>query len=195
MQRDGKPTVSSRELGAGLGLTDAQVRKDLGCFGQFGQPGVGYQVVDLIERIPRILGADKTRNVLLVGAGRLGTALARYKGFAGKRLRLVGVLDDDPQQIGRDLGPECDLWVRSMDDLESLVAEHRVRLAIICVPAASAQRVADRLVATGIKGLLNFAPVSLSAPGDVALSGVDLAVQLEQLSFQVGLRDTGAEAD
>ena len=194
MHREGKQTVSSRELGAGLGLTDAQVRKDLACFGQFGQPGVGYQVVDLIERARRILGADKTRNVLLVGAGRLGTALSRYRGFADKGFRLVGVVDDDPQQVGRDLGPECDLRVQSMDELESLVVEHEVRLAIVCVPAASAQGVADRLVAAGVKGLLNFAPIAVSTPDDVALAGVDLAVQLEQLSFQVGVLDAGAQA-
>ena len=187
MQRDKKATVSSKELGEVLSLTDAQVRKDLACFGQFGQPGIGYQVSDLVGRIRGILGADRPRNVVLVGAGQLGTALTRYKGFGDKGFRLVAVFDKDPEQIGREAGPKQDLVVRSMDELESVVAEYKVRLGIICVPASSAQDVADRLARAGVKGLMSFAPVTLKVPEGVAIAGVDLAVQLDQVSFQVGV--------
>jgi redox-sensing transcriptional repressor len=193
MQGAGKSTVSSRELGAALGLTDAQVRKDLACFGQFGQPGIGYRVAALAAQVRSILGADKPRNVVLVGAGRLGSALAGYEGFGEKGFRLVGIFDEDPERIGRYLGPEQDLVVRSMDDLEAMVSEQHVRLGIVCVPASTAQSVADRLVAAGVKGLMNFAPTTLKVPADVALSGVDLAVQLEQVSFQVGVLAAGGE--
>ena len=193
MQQSGKSTVSSKELGAALDLTDAQVRKDLAWFGQFGQPGIGYRVGDLAARVRSILGADKPRNVVLVGAGRLGSALARYEGFREKGFRLVGVFDEDPERIGRDVSPEGDMVVRSMDDLEAMVSEQNVHLGIICVPASTAQAVADRLVAAGVKGLMNFAPTTLRVPADVALSGVDLAVQLEQVSFQVGALAAGSE--
>jgi redox-sensing transcriptional repressor len=187
MQEEGKATVSSKELGEALSLTDAQVRKDLACFGQFGQPGIGYQVSDLVGRVRGILGADRPRNVVLVGAGQLGTALTRHKGFGDKGFRLVAVFDGDAERIGRAAGPDLELVIRSMDELDSVVAEHKVRLGIICVPATSAQEVADRLTKAGVKGLMNFAPVTLKVPEGVAVTGVDLAVQLEQVSFQVGV--------
>jgi len=185
LKSNGIDTVSSKKLGDVLGLTDAQVRKDLGHFGQFGKPGIGYGVERLIQGVRHILGTDRTWAAVLVGAGRLGNALARYKGFHAKGIRLVAVLDNDPELIGTSLGPESSLMVRSLDDLETVAAANNVLLGIVCVPAKVAQEVVDRLVAAGVKGILNFAPVALSAPKGVAVRGVDLAVQLEQLSFQV----------
>jgi redox-sensing transcriptional repressor len=183
-KRQDRRTVSSRQLGESLGLTDAQVRKDFAYFGQFGHPGIGYTVDDLINRVKHILGTDKTWNVLLVGAGNLGRALLAYRGFEEKGFHLAAVFDADPAKIGQQVGV---LTIQSLAQLPAAVEKHGIRLAIIAVPADAAQQVADQLVAAGIRGLLNFAPVSLNVPESVALNAVDLAVQLEQLSFQVNV--------
>lgn len=183
MRKD-RRTISSKQLGESLHLTDAQVRKDLAYFGQFGHPGVGYRVEDLIAQVRRILGTDKTWNVLLVGAGNLGRALLAYKGFAAKGFKLVAVFDADPAKIGKRYGP---FIIQSTADLGRVVPEQNIRMAIMAVPADSAQKAADELIKAGIRGLLNFAPVSLEVPANVAINSVDLAVQLEQLSFQVNV--------
>jgi redox-sensing transcriptional repressor len=180
----GRRTVSSKQLGASLNLTDAQVRKDLAYFGQFGHPGIGYRVDELIAQVKHILGTDKLSNVLLVGAGNLGRALSAYHGFDAKGFRLVAVFDNDSAKVGQKHG---DFSVQPMSQLQEVVAKLNIRLGIIAVPADVAQEVADQLIAAGIRGLLNFAPVSLHVPADVAINAVDLAVQLEQLSFQVNL--------
>ena len=176
-------TVSSKQLGDSLNLTDAQVRKDLALFGQFGHPGIGYRVDELVGQLKHILGTDQTWNVLLVGAGNLGRALTAYRGFDAKGFRLVAVFDNDPAKVGTDAGGFA---VQPLNDLRSTVDARRIRLAIVAVPPEAAQGVADLLVAAGIRGLLNFAPVSIRLPPEVAMNAVDLAVQLEQLSFQVG---------
>jgi redox-sensing transcriptional repressor len=182
--RKGRRTISSKQLGQSLNLTDAQVRKDLAYFGQFGHPGIGYRVDDLIAQVRRILGTDKIWNVLLVGAGNLGRALMSYKGFDAKGFRLVAIFDNDPNKVGKRQGP---FVVESLNDLRSVIDHHAIRLAMIAVPADAAQEIADKLVEAGIRGLLNFAPISLNVPADVALNAVDLAVQMEQLSFQVNV--------
>jgi redox-sensing transcriptional repressor len=182
--RKSRKTVSSKQLGESLKLTDAQVRKDLAYFGQFGHPGIGYLVDDLIGQLRKILGTDKTWNVVLVGAGNLGRALLAYKGFNAKGFRLVAVFDNDPTKVGRKLGA---FQIQPLTDLALTVQKDNVRLAIMAVPADYAQDVADQLVAAGVRGLLNFAPVSLTVPPEVALNSVDVAVQLEQLSFQINL--------
>jgi redox-sensing transcriptional repressor len=182
--RNGRRTVSSRQLGESLRLTDAQVRKDLAYFGQFGRPGIGYRVDELIAQVKRILGTDKTWSVVLVGAGNLGRALSAYRGFESKGFHLVGVFDNDPGLVGKRLGPYA---VQPLSDAPAMVQQHAVRLAMLAVPADHAQQVADFLINAGVRGLLNFAPVSLTVPPSVAVNSVDLAVQLEQLSFQVSL--------
>jgi redox-sensing transcriptional repressor len=183
-------TISSKQLGESLGLTDAQVRKDLAYCGQFGHPGIGYRVDELITQVRRILGTDKTWNVLLVGAGNLGRALSAYRGFDAKGFRLVAVFDTDPTKVGHQYG---DFVVQPIKEIQAAVRDHNARLAILAVPADAAQEVADLLVDAGIRGLLNFAPVSLNVPSDVALTTVDVAVQLEQLSFQVNAADVTAK--
>src|SRR5687768_12824991 len=182
-KKDGR-RISSKQLGESLGLTDAQVRKDFAYFGQFGHPGIGYRVDDLIAQVRRILGTDKTWNVLLVGAGNLGRALLAYRGFDQKGFRLVAVFDADPGKVGKKHGG---FVIQSLAEMAATVQKQSIKLGMIAVPADSAQDVADQLVAAGVRGLLNFAPVSLTVPPDVALNAVDLAVQLEQLSFQVSL--------
>jgi redox-sensing transcriptional repressor len=158
------------------------VRKDLAYFGQFGHPGIGYRVADLIGQVKRILGTDKVWPVLLVGAGNLGRALLAYNGFQAKGFQLAAVFDSDPAKIGHKAGP---FPIQPLSELHDTIQKQSIRLAIIAVPAEAAQEVADQLVAAGIKGVLNFAPVSITVPPQVALNAVDLAVQLEQLSFQV----------
>ncbi len=183
-KRKDRRTISSKQLGESLGLTDAQVRKDLAYFGQFGHPGIGYRVDELIGEVKHILGTDKSWNVLLVGAGNLGRALGAYHGFNAKGFNVVAVFDNDPAKIGKKLGQ---FTVQPLSEMPAAVQKLGIRLAILGVPADAAQDVADQLIAAGIRGLLNFAPVSISVPRDVALSTVDVAVQLEQLSFQVNV--------
>ncbi len=182
--RKERRTVSSKQLGESLGLTDAQVRKDLAYFGQFGHPGIGYRVDDLISQLRHILGTDKTWNVVLVGAGNIGRALSSYRGFNAKGFRVVAVFDNDPSKVGRKLGP---FTIQPLSAIPATIERETVKLAILAVPADSAQEVADQLISAGVRGLLNFAPVSLSVPRDVSLNAVDVAVQLEQLSFQVNV--------
>ena len=183
-KRKDRRTISSKQLGESLGLTDAQVRKDLAYFGQFGHPGIGYRVEELISQVRHILGTDKTWNVLLVGAGNLGRALMAYNGFEAKGFALVAVFDNDPNKVGRQINRYT---VQPLDQLQETIRQQSIRLAILAVPADHAQQVADQLVEAGIRGLLNFAPVSITVPPDIALNAVDLAVQLEQLSFQISL--------
>jgi redox-sensing transcriptional repressor len=185
-QKKGRRTISSKQLGVVLGYTDAQVRKDLAHFGQFGHPGVGYRVEELITRLRRILGTDKTWDVILIGAGNLGRALLAYQGFDSKGFRMVGVFDSDPRKVGTQLG---DFVVRGSSTMVQFVRENSIRLAVMAVPADVAQDVADDLVTAGVQGILNFAPVALIVPPHMALNSVDMAVQLEQLSFQVSVAE------
>jgi redox-sensing transcriptional repressor len=190
-KRKDRRTVSSKQLGESLGLTDAQVRKDLAYFGQFGHPGIGYRVEDLIRQVRKILGTDKTWSVLLVGAGNLGRALMAYRGFEKKGFRLTAVFDADQLKIGKKQGS---FIVQSLSDLASTIQRQGIRLAIIAVPADHAQAVADQLVSAGIRGILNFAPVQINVPPTIGIGAVDLAVQLEQLSFMVNFGMTAGSS-
>ena len=180
--RDGHETTSSTQLGNVLGFTDAQVRKDLAYFGQFGYPGIGYRCHELIGAIKQILGTNQPWPVAVVGAGNLGRALLRYRGFAHQGFEIVAVFDNDPAKAGQLLEGVA---VEPLDKLDQLVKQLGIRLAILAVPAPAAQEVADQLVAAGIDGLLNFAPVTIALPDTVSTVGVDLAIELEQLSFAV----------
>lgn len=180
--RDGKETTNSSQLGSKLGLTDAQVRKDLAYFGHFGNPGVGYRCDVLIDAIRKILGTDKQWGAALVGAGNLGRALLGYRGFQQQGFRITAAFDADPAKIGTQIEG---VRVHSLDSLSQVVSAHRIRLGIIAVPAAESQSVAERLVEAGVEGILNFAPVTLALPDRISRVGVDLAIELEQLSFAI----------
>ena len=180
--RDGHETTSSNQLGSLLGFTDAQVRKDLAYFGHFGYPGIGYRCDELIDAIRRILGTDKGWPVGMVGTGNLGQALLGYRGFGNQNFRIVAAFDVDPAKVGKLIN---DVPIHHLDDLAEVVRKHRIKLGMIVVPAAAAQNVADRLVAAGIEGIVNFAPVTINLPNRVSHVGVDLAIELEQLSFAV----------
>jgi redox-sensing transcriptional repressor len=183
--RDGRSTVSSSQLGKLLGVTDAQVRKDLAYFGHFGHPGIGYRCDELIAEIRRILGTDRQWIVTMVGVGNMGRALLRYKGFAEQGFRIVAAFDSDPRVIGTKIEG---IPVYDPAQLRDVIRTQRIQLGMITVPAPHAQGVADQLVAAGIEGIVNFAPVTLSLPERVGLIGVDLTTELEQLAFSVANR-------
>ncbi len=172
-------TISSAELGERTNLSDAQVRKDLGYFGQFGVSGSGYDTAELKKALEKILGKDKTWNVAVVGVGHLGSALLSYTGFERHGLEIVAAFDTDPEKVGKLDG----LTVRAIDELPKTAADKKISIAIIAVPAENAQEVAERLVGAGVKCILNFAPVSLNTPEDVKVKNVDLSRELETLSY------------
>jgi redox-sensing transcriptional repressor len=183
LARRGVEKVSSRQMARDLHVTDAQVRKDLAYFGQFGRPGVGYRVEPLREELRRILGTDHPWNVIVVGAGDLGRALLRYRGFRRKGFHIVAAFDIANSKVGRKVGS---VPVHHMEEMPRIVREQDVKLAVVAVPAESAQEVTDALCGAGVRGILNFAPATLETPEGVAVGPVDLAAHLEQLSFQAG---------
>ncbi len=187
----GQTTVSSRQLGESLKLTAAQVRKDLAYFGQFGRPGVGYQIRELAEHLRSILGTDTVSNVAIVGVGSLGRALLRYRGWRKKGFQVVAAFDVAPSRVGKRSG---NIVIQHISRLPATVRKGHIRMAILAVPAVVAQKVAELLCRCGIEGILNFAPLTLAVPEGVAVVAVDLAVQLEQLNYLVNTFQPGAEA-
>jgi redox-sensing transcriptional repressor len=183
--RAGRATVSSSQLATLFGFTDAQVRKDLAYFGHFGHPGIGYRCDELIAEIRRILGTDRQWTVTMVGVGNMGRALLRYKGFSAQGFRIVAAFDRDARVVGTQVEG---IPVYDVSQLSEIVRQERIQLGMITVPAAQAQQAADQLVAAGISGIVNFAPVALSLPENIGLVGVDLTTELEQLAFSVANR-------
>jgi redox-sensing transcriptional repressor len=182
LEAAGQETISSGQLGTLLGFSDAQVRKDLGFFGQFGYPGVGYRCDELIRAMRDILGTNQPWNVAMVGVGNLGQALLGYRGFGRQNFTIVAAFDADPTKVGQVVQG---LTIQPVEELADTVREKQIRLGMIVVPAAQAQEAADLLVAAGVEGIVNFAPVTLALPPHVQNVGVDLAIELEQLSFAV----------
>lgn len=179
---EGVQTISSGQLGDDLGITDAQVRKDLAYLGHLGYPGIGYYPQELIAVIKRVLGLDRTWPVVLVGVGNLARALLRYRGFAAQGFHIVALFDADPAKIGQTFEG---LAVEPVERLTEVAAGTGAQLGIIAVPAEAAQKVAEQLTAAGIRGILNFAPTIIRVPPGVSLVAVDLTIQLEQLAFLV----------
>ncbi len=182
--RHGIIIVSSGDIAEGVGVSPAQVRKDLAYFGEFGTRGVGYNVSSLYQQIRRILGLNREWLVVLVGAGKLGSALARYQGFLSRGFRIIGVFDNDPKQFGRKLNGTT---IMPISQLDEVVQREGVEIGIITVPAGAAQEVADRLAAAGIKAILNFSPRVLNVPSRIVVRSVDFSVNLEVLTFNLGL--------
>jgi redox-sensing transcriptional repressor len=173
-------TVSSEELAAMAGVNSAKLRKDLSHLGSYGIRGVGYDVATLAEQISRTLGLTVHRSVALVGVGNLGEALAHYAGFASRGFRIAALLDADPGRIGQKIN---ELEVQDIGELESIISANGITIAVLTVPGSVAQDVCDRLVAAGVTSILNFAPIVLSVPDHVDLRKVDLAAELQILSF------------
>jgi redox-sensing transcriptional repressor len=190
--REGVTRVSSSLLGESLGVTDAQVRKDLASLGNLGQPGIGYTAPELIAAIRRALGIDREWLAALVGVGNLARALLHYHGFAERGFRIVALFDTDPAKVGEPVG---DLVIHPLEDMARVIADTHADLGILTVPAESGQAVAEALVAAGVRGLLNFAPGVLRLPPGVSVVSVDLTVQLEQLAFLVQLNDSEARRE
>jgi redox-sensing transcriptional repressor len=185
VERKGIITISSGDIAEGVGVSPAQVRKDLAYFGEFGIRGVGYNVKDLHRNILKILGLSNEWNVCLVGLGNLGLALSTYRGFKDRGFNITTIFDNDPEKIG---GNVDGVEVLPTSMIESVVKQRKVQIGIITVPGSVAQEIADKLVAGGISAILNFAPVVLNVPPEIELRNVDLSVNLEVLTFNLGVR-------
>jgi redox-sensing transcriptional repressor len=184
----GTETVSSETLAELGGLTSAQVRKDLSFFGTFGVRGRGYAVEALREELARILGLDRAWRAVVVGAGRLGSALTAYPEFRAQGFHIVGAFDRDPDRIGVRIG---EVEVQPIDELEGFARREGVAIGVIATPGSAAAEAAGRLVRAGIRGILNFAPVALDVPEEVTVRYVNLAIELEGLSFAITEQGAG----
>lgn len=180
LQRESVPKVSSKELAERLDANAAQIRKDFSYFGEFGVRGVGYEVTYLIGELSRCLGLDQQWNVVIVGAGKLGGALARYRGFREEGFKLVGIFDSSRYVVGTEVDG---LVVRHDRELADFIRENNVHVAIVTVPAEAAQLVVERAVEGGIRGILNFAPVRMAPVPGVFVRQVDLSTELMVVSF------------
>jgi redox-sensing transcriptional repressor len=183
LESQGQKTVSSHELAERFHLNSAQIRKDLACFGEFGTRGVGYDVSRLKEALVQTLGIDRTRNIIIAGAGNLGMALADYAGFNSNGFHIVAMVDADPGKIGR--ASRAGIPVMAWANLSDIVRKNRVEIGIIAVPAEGAQTVYDALADAGIRAILNFAPVQIRLRDGVKVKSVDLRINLESLSFHI----------
>jgi len=189
----GVGTVSSQDLATRAGVNAAKVRKDLSHLGSYGTRGVGYEVDHLVHEISRELGLTQDWPVIIVGLGNLGQALANYRGFDARGFRVAALIDADEKKRGRRVAGTT---VEGLDALERVVAEREIAVGIIATPAGSAQEVADLLVAAGVRSILNFAPTVVTVPDDVSLRKVDLAMELQILSFYQSRRaDSSDTAD
>ena len=187
----GIKTISSQALAEQFNLNSAQIRKDLGYFGEFGVRGVGYYVNDLRDHITKILGLNRPHRVGIVGAGRLGTALANYNGFGRSNFTVVALFDNDDQKIGRLIG-DTEILVLDVERLGKVVRDELIDVMVIAVPARVAQKVLNQIMSAGIKAVLNFAPASLNSRKGVKVKTVDLTTSLESLSYFLARPQTGA---
>jgi redox-sensing transcriptional repressor len=181
----GVETVSSGALASRGGTTSAQVRKDLSFFGSFGKRGLGYPVPELANRLREILGLKQRYQVGMIGAGKIGSALVQYRGFKQRGFDIVAIFDSDPAKIGKQWNG---LTIQDIATLEAEFARRPLGMAVLVTPADAAQPVTDRLVALGVKAVLNFAPVQLVVPDDVVVKTVNLALELETLSYALANR-------
>lgn len=182
IQQEGIEVISSEELGRRIGVTPEQIRKDLASFGEFGKKGVGYFVRELIRNISEILGLHRNWNIAIVGAGHLGWALANYRNFTSIGFNLVAVFEADPVKVGQYING---VEVSSVGKLEEIVKARNIHIGVITVPAHHAQEVANRMVAAGIRGIWNFAPVKLNVPDNIRLVSEDLSVGLSSISYHL----------
>ena len=175
-----KITTSSHELGRRLGISSAQIRKDLSHFGEFGKQGTGYHIKYLIEQLREILNLTKEWDVAVVGAGYLGHAVAEYRGFLHRGFRIACIFDNDPNKIGETVNK---LVVQPDQELEETIIAKKIRVAILAIPANAAQSIANRLVKAGITSILSYAPITLTVPAGVRISYSDPVVQLQQMAY------------
>lgn len=182
LAQEGRDITSSHELGQRLGISSAQIRKDLSHFGGFGKQGTGYQIVYLQEKLRQVLHMQQEWEIALVGAGTLGTAIANYKGFADRGFHIACVFDASPSRIGKEL---ADFTVESVDVMPERIQALGIKLAMIAVPAETAQEVADLLVAAGVTGILNYAPINLNVPEGVHVQYIDPVIHLQRMTYYI----------
>jgi len=180
LEAEGREVVSSQELGTRLGVTPAQIRKDLSYFGRFGKQGRGYNVRKLLDELQRILGLDRQWSMALVGVGKLGRAILGYGGFAPQGFRIVEAFDADPERIGQRVN---NLTVKDADDLEKVLSTNPVDVGIVAVPAEIAQSVIDTLVKCGVRAILNYAPIAAHVPLGVYLKRIEPVLALQSMTY------------
>ena len=180
MAENGVMTTSSQELGDNVGISAAQIRKDLSQFGEFGKQGTGYNIPFLIDHLCKILKVDRSWNVAVVGMGELGRAIARYQGFANRGFHVQKCFDSDPGKIGQHVG---EVVISDIKNIVNEVKDAGIKVAMLCVPAEVAQEVTKQLVEAGVQGILNYAPVSLSVPENVKVQYIDPAIGLQRITY------------
>ncbi len=190
LEKQGREVVNSQDLGERLGVTPAQIRKDLSYFGRFGKQGRGYNVKRLAQELRQILGLTREWSMVLVGLGQLGRAIVGYGGFAPQGFRIEEIFDADPSVIGTDITGHT---VKDVDTLAETLQYRKVDIGIVAVPGDSAQQVIDALVDCGVKAILNYAPIAAQAPSDVRIKDIDPVLALQSMTFYIKSRESAAE--
>ena len=180
---DGRDVTSSQELGEHLGISSAQIRKDLSHFGEFGKQGTGYNITFLCNQLQKILNVDRVWSVVLVGAGSLGNAIANYAGFESRGFRIVAIFDEDKAKVGRPMGS---VDVEDVANLAQRIQETNAQIAVIAVPTSAAQRVADQLVEAGLTSILCYAPITLTVPNHVRVEYIDPVIHFQHMTYYLG---------
>lgn len=180
LQSKGIQTTSSDDLGKRVGVSAAQIRKDLSQFGGFGKQGTGYTIATLVENLRKILQVEQVWDVALIGMGDMGHALSRYQGFKNRGFRVTMVFDSDPVKVG---SPAGGYTIQDTKDMKKSIREAGIRIAMLCVPAPAAQQVTDQLIEAGIKAILNYAPINLNVPADVQVQYIDPSVGLQRMTY------------
>ncbi|MFQ5942968.1 MAG: redox-sensing transcriptional repressor Rex [Anaerolineales bacterium] len=182
MQAEGKEITSSQELGERLGISSAQIRKDLSQFGEFGKQGTGYNIGYLSDQLKAILKLDRVWEVVLVGVGNLGKAVANYGGFLDRGFRIRSIFDNDPKKIGKSVG---EFTIQDAADLDKEIRAAEIKVAMLAVPSVEAQKAADRLVESGIRAILCYAPTSITVPSSVRVQYIDPLLHLQHMTYHV----------
>ncbi len=180
LAQEGYEVTSSLELGRRLGISSAQIRKDLSHFGGFGKQGTGYRISFLVDQLRQVLKVENEWKVALVGAGDLGSAIARYKGFEDRGFHIACIFDSAPEKIGKQIDKYL---IHAVDDIPSVIGAHAIKIAMVAVPAQAAQFVTDALVTAGVKAILNYAPINLKVPSDVHVQYIDPVIHLQRMTF------------
>ncbi len=180
LSQEGEEVTSSHELGKRLGISSAQIRKDLSHFGGFGKQGTGYKIAFLKDQLRQVLKVERDWQVALVGAGDLGSAVARYKGFAERGFHIGYVFDNAPEKVGKRVGS---FPIRPIDEIGKTISENNIKIAMIAVPAENAQAVADQLIEAGVRAILNYAPINLKVPDNVRVQYIDPVIHLQRMTY------------
>ena len=180
MHENHQQTTSSQELGGMVGISAAQIRKDLSQFGEFGKQGTGYQITFLIDKLCEILKVDRVWDVAVIGAGDMGHALSRYQGFFNRGFRICRIFDNNPELVGKKIG---NLTIESIDNMVASLQAGKITLAMLTVPATAAQKITDKLVEAGVKAILNYAPISLNVPEGVLVQYIDPSTHLQRMTY------------